>query len=227
MDMMLNNSSRARLNSDPFRVPPNRESTHHGSVYESIDDYQTQAQAEKNKKLSWQQQDHEWKLQQRELDSERKSLEDSTYQVMNSATGGMVDEYNFQPYPSARSPNHHNPTEMPQGAESIALDNSYPFAFQVGQPCPAAAGSSSSIHDLHDDPNILVYHPSCGDHLLTVIEVPDNGDDQEDYTFMSQAGTLSSQNDRTGSYSYNSSSKVEHPKVPMHSNTSSSKVSEC
>lgn len=218
MDKMLNNSNRLdQPDNNPFAVPPTRETaTGQGSVYETINEYQ---EAKKSTMLSQQQQDYQWKLQQLELvESEREALEDSAYQVMSSASigdvpdsGGITATSRFtypQPYPnSPQSPNNSNPLMMPQAAPT----DTYPYGYDTGyqfRPCPASAAAGSTlspIHESHCDSDAGVHgqynHPH-GFHNQAAMEEPDLCMDEgdQDYTFMSQAGTLTSQTSTTAPY---------------------------
>ena len=214
MDKMLNTTNRLdQPGSDPFAVPPTGETTGQGSVYETINEYQ---EAKKNTVLSQQQQDYQWKLQQLELvESEREALEESAYQVMSSASipdsGGVTATSCFtypQPYPnSPQSPDNPNPLMMPQAAST----DTYPYGYDTGyqfRPCPASAAAGSTLSPIHEnryDSSAGVHsqfnHPH-GFHNQAAMEEPDLCMDEgdQDYTFMSQAGTLTSQTSNTAPY---------------------------
>ena len=242
MDKMLNNSNRAdQLDNDPFALPPESDPTRQGSVYETISEYQ---EAKKNTMLSRQQQDHQWKLQQLEfIESERKALEDSAYQVMSSAnigdvpdSAGITTTSHFpypQPYPtSTQSHNNPNPLMMPQQPAVLDYDNNYPYPYNSGyqfRPCPASAAAGSTltpIHESHYDDDAgahgQFYHPHGLGSQPTMTELdvkPDLGMDEEgeqDYTFMSQAGTLTSQTSRTAPYSYTDDGHHSVDTTPKH-----------
>ena len=222
MDKMLNNSNRLdQPDNDSFAVPPTRETTGQGSVYETINEYQ---EAKKNTMLSQQQQDYQWKLQQLELvESEREALEDSAYQVMSSASigdvpdsGGVTATSRFtypQPYPySPQSPNNPNPLLMPQQPLAAPTDTD-PYGYDTGyqfRPCPASAAAGSTLSPIHEfqshyDSDGGVhgqYHDPHGFHNQAAMEEVDLSMDEgdQDYTFMSQAGTLASQTSITAPY---------------------------
>lgn len=215
MDKMLNNSNRRdQPDNNPLAGPPVRETaaTGQGSVYETINEYQ---EAKQNSMISQQQQqNYQWKLQQLELvKSEREALEDSTYQVMSSASIGDVSDsatvtatsrFTFpQPYPnSPQSPNT-NPLVMAQQSFA-APDSADPsYAGYQFRPCPASAAAGSSLSPIREghygnDAGVhgQFYPPQCGfPNQAAIMEEPELSTDEgdQDYTFMSQAGTLASQ----------------------------------
>jgi hypothetical protein len=232
MDKMLNNSNRLdQPDNDPF-APTTRETTGLGSVYETINDYQ---EAKKNTMFSQQQQDYRWKLQQLEMvESEREALEDSTYQVMSSASvgdapdsaGGVAATSRFsypQPYPySPQSPNDPNPAIMvsmpqqplaasvhvPDAANMDPLDYDHITGYQF-RPCPASAAAGSTLSPIREDRYDndagvcgQFHHPHVFHHNEAAMEgEPDLSmeEGEQDYTFMSQAGTLASQTSTNGS----------------------------
>lgn len=239
MDKMLNNNNRMDQpdSSDPLAaVPQTRETAGLGSVYETINEYQ---EAKKNTMVSQQQQDYQWKLQQLEIvESEREALEDSAYQVMSSASigdapdsAGVTTTRRFthpQPYPSPQSPSNPNPPMMPQ--QSASSDNDIdPYSYNSGyqfRPCPASAAAGSTlspIHEGHYDNDACVhghfYHPHGFHNQAAIDELdvdPDLSMDEgdQDYTFMSQAGTLTSQTSNTAPYySYSDVDSGHHDEV--------------
>ena len=226
MDKMLHNNRMDRPDSsDPFAaVPPTIEMTGQGSVYETINEYQ---EAKKNTMLSQQQQSYQWKLQQLELvDSEREALEAwirGAYQVMSSASIGDVPDsagvattsrFTYpQPYPnSPQSLNNPNPLMMPQQSvvgsddtDTYGYDNGYHY-----RPCPASAAAGSTLSPIHkshynNDAGVdgQFYHPH-GFHNQAALDEsdidPDMDEGDQDYTLMSQAGTLTSQTGMTAPY---------------------------
>ena len=240
---MLNISNRAdQLDNNPFALPPRSDPTRQGSVYETINEYQ---EAKKDTMLSRQQQDYQWKLQQLELiETERDALEDSAYQVMSSASIGDVPDsagvtttshFPFpQPHPaSTQSHNHPNPLMIPQ-QPAVIPDNNHPYPYISGyqfRPCPASTAADatlSPIHESHYDNDAdfqgQFYHshglgsqPTITDSELDV--EPDLNMDEEgeqDYTFMSQAGILTSQTSRTAPYSYTDGGHHSVDTTPKH-----------
>ena len=221
MDKILNNSNRPNQ-PDNAVVPPPRETTGQGSVYETINEYQ---EAKKNTMLAQQQQDYQWKLQQLEIvDSEREALEDSAYQVMSSASIGdapdsagvrvaVTSRFTYpQPYPNSpqQSSNYPNPaimvSAMPdQQASAPDTANTDPYGYDhvAGyqfRPCPASAAAGSTLSPIHEnlyDNDAGPFgqfhrHPHSFHNQVAMEGEPDlnmeEGD--QDYTFMSQAGTL-------------------------------------
>ena len=190
MDLMLNSINRSRATDqrngshDQYDTPS--KSAHGSALYETIDGYQRQTPAHKATVLSWQQQEYLGKLQQRNFESEKSGdvMEaDIPYQEMHSASEqGVACGYN---------PNH---VMMYQGCQKPSnCQKSY--AFQV-ESRAAAAGNTSSLS--HSDSDTDFHHlQSFSDHLSTTAVVNENvgtaEEDQSEYTFMSQAGTLAGQ----------------------------------
>ena len=263
MDRILNNTTN-RVNqqgNDPQRRENTNNST--SSVYETINDYQIQAAATKHTEA---QQDYQWKLQNLELDSRRDDLEESTYQVMTSASCGDISGTDAVTFPPQRYPaispmhshrgNRRNPLLMPQEyaidleqpINTPGPDNSHPHAGYQFRQCPdhssSAAAALSHLSPMHEpqgynDQNFQVYtvNPQFGP--VSLPNVLDNDDDapekaesdapeeEQEYTFMSQAGTLSGMNSQAASCSY-ISSDVGGQKVSAYvDKNGQSKVSEC
>ena len=141
-------------------------------MYETINDYQTQQEVKAHTTLSPQQQEFLWKVQHGHQGE--RARDDSSYQDMSSATEvvGITTAFTYLPFAAN------------QNSSTTSADNPY---FQ--QPCPAAAGSSSSPVLGHVtvtgqlSPTMVVIQGGAGEILA--IE-----DDDQEYTVMSQAGTL-------------------------------------
>lgn len=152
-------------------------------MYESIaeyqfNDYHAVSEAEKKRMLMLQEQHRKQKALQFEVD---------TYQYMSSAAGlaqGVSrTQFIYHPYSTDSS----TAMMMNQGADP-----------GLNYPCPAAAGSSSSPvrHNQHADPSpnfpIAMHNAAyTGDALPN--NDSDVSDEDQDYTTMSRAGTLTGQ----------------------------------
>ena len=240
MDSRLNNTRPDQLDNDLFIVPPRQAvATDNGAaalaLYETIKDYQDYQEESRNTALSRQHQDYR-KLQQLDLQrSEKDELEDSTYQVMNSASQDVTGSYGLQPYPGRPprlpSNNNDNPgmAAPSQGPGSNVPDNSFPYGYHF-RPCPPSSAAALLVSPVPvnycDDPNFQYYTvtPTFGETAVPPIE-PDEDEEEggegegererdggrggvrdggarggagrmreEDYTFMSQAGTLAGLN---------------------------------
>ena len=149
------------------------------SVYETINDYQTQQEVKPKIHLSPQQQEYLWKVQhcQHGGREPRPSMDDS-YQAMMSSnaatrTEAVTTSFTYPPFAAANQ------------QQSSRVGNAY-----TQQPCPAAAGSSASpVFDY-----ITVTHTGQISPTMRIM-VQDGGVTflEDEYTEMSQAGTLASQ----------------------------------
>ena len=238
MDRILNNNNNRTDGNAPFTVQPiGRDNSGHGSLYETINDYQIHAAANKNRLPTHEQQcadQHRWKLQQMEQAvgrAEKDDLEDSTYQIMNSASGDATSSSVCSPshrYPvvnpksgersqsnplSTSLSSYHDATEQSQLTPDNSLPHSYPF-----RACPPLTTiASSCLSPIHEssrkkaDPNFQCYTVN---QPFGVTVLPPNFDEiqggggeggserdegDQEYTFMSQAGTLTGMKSRTPS----------------------------
>ena len=237
MDKRLNNSISNRpdqLDNDLFIIPPRPPETtaaHAATpVYEAINEYQMNPEEARNTAaLSRQWQDYR-KLQQ--LDRERTQkdeLEDSTYQVMNSASQDATGTSNLPSYPGhppqLHANNDHPVTWPSQGASNQphVPDNNYPYRYHFRPIPPSSAAAllvSPAAHDRQNDPNFQYYtvNQTFGDAPAPPIDQEEEneeavggggggrggtrGGEEQDYTFMSEAGTLAGlTNERTNSIS--------------------------
>ena len=172
-------------------------------MYETINDYQTQQEVKAHTTLSPQQQEFLWKVQHGRHGE--RARDDSSYQDMSSATDGVRITTGFA-YP---------PFAANQNPGTTSTGNPY---FQ--QPCPAAAASSSGPRPVLDhitvtgqlSPTMVVIQGGTGEILA--IE-----DDDQEYTVMSQAGTLTSQNSSmtAAQQGQNSSGADGNVTLPMYS----------
>ena len=162
------------------------------SLYETVNDYQTHQEVKANIFLSPQQQEYLWKVQHRQLGEERAiGRDDASYQEMTSARSEGIRMTNVENSQAFTYPPF-NDNQQNQGIASGALRFTNPY-FQH-HPCPAAASSSLSPAYAHMtaigsgpiSPPIMVFQSGGGEFIATE-------DDDQEYTAMSQAGTLSSQ----------------------------------
>ena len=115
---------------------------------------------------------------------EREEMEDA-YQYMSSAGQGVSrTQFTYHPYTTDRS----TAMRMNQGE-----DPGLTF------PCPAAAGSTSSpVHDHHTEQEL---HFHMGNAAFIDDPLPNVAEEEQEYTAMSRAGTLTGQNIAAGPYS--------------------------
>ena len=221
MDLMLNSMNRSRAtsqrNGSQYDTPS--KSAHGSALYETIDGYQKQTPAHsKATMFSWQQQEYLWKLQQQpnfESDRPGDVIEaDIPYQKMHSASEqGVAGVYN---------PSHvmmHQGSQKPNNSQKS-------YSFQV-ESCTAAAAAgnttvTSPIRMTDSDSDTDFHHSqSFGDHLSTTAVVNESvgtaEEDQSEYTFMSQAGTLAGQQSKL-TLCTNGCVNVEDPEAHIHSN---------
>lgn len=266
MDRMLNNNFRVdQSHHNPFAIPRSRgdpgaaATTGHGFIYETINDYQFQTSTDRAGNKMFPRTpfgqphclesgaEHQWKREQ--LRSERDELEDSTYQVMSSASASE-DLPIFQPPPhglnnppavskSTQAYPQFVPQESTDSAEFTSDNNNnsttttkspsrYGHHFHL---CPTSSTDGSMLSPIlegHDktDPDVKFYtvNQPFGVNIIPTLSAQpsstaagfndddecnvvqnyhgEEGDGEQDYTFMSQAGTLAGMNSRTSSFSY-------------------------
>ena len=223
MDKMLNNNRRDQSDNDPFAVPPPRETASQGSVYETINDYQeakkhTTMLSQQRQDYQWKLQQLEQVESEREVLEEsayQVMSSASIGDIPDSAGATATSRFTYpQPYPnSPQSPNNPNPLMISMPQQLLAApndDNTDPYGYDhmTGyqfRPCPASAAAGSTlspIHEDHYDNDADVhgqFHHSAvhgnGFRKQATMEELDLSMDEgeQDYTFMSQAGTLTSQ----------------------------------
>lgn len=191
--------------------PPREEAINPVTTYETIDEYQGNdyrniSEAEKNRLRMLEQQVLERKVAGEHLDGRDGLMNDPPYQYMSSASRGAAvptrTQFTYHPYTTDHTTNmmmmqqRNSAPAGPMGSDGhVTLTNS---------PCPAAAGSSASPIS-HNHPNLYLPGPiastvpsSHGIQPAIVMEmqIPQyTGSDEEEqeYTVMSQAGTLTGQ----------------------------------